>query len=400
VCVNRCLRYGRKFEAARMLARPASSGARVYETNRNDKQLAYLVSLFQELEPAADHFGPVEESCLVLPAPPGGVLLVEGPGEALQTLERELLGSQEPLCVGLWWGWRCFNPKLDFWPRASLVCLAWRGGLAVVDLLRLEASGEPGELRGKELVRRVLEAPQLLKVAHDLDRQALQVLQRGLVPHAQLVGDEAPQYPQLRPCLDLAVCSAFARRTRSGAAAAARLPPLCFDYLRLEICLAEAFGNLERRPLRLTQQHYGLSLAWCPLMVLRTLCASRALEPRDLQQLALQLGLPGQPERWDEQLRTRALAREPEEEEPQPLILGRYAENLLGDSEWCERLPRPDRGFDLQAALRPLQSLLPAALWQRAEPAVQQLFDKQQAHLELERLYSAYQAHQRARASG
>ena len=48
VCVNRYLKVSRKFEAAKMLARPASQGTRVFETNRNDKQLAYLVSLYQD----------------------------------------------------------------------------------------------------------------------------------------------------------------------------------------------------------------------------------------------------------------------------------------------------------------------------------------------------------------
>merc|ERR1719245_2527509 len=67
--VNKCISTDRKFEAAKMLARKTSRTTRVYETNKNNKQLAYLVSLYSEMEPPEDQFGPVEEACLVLPQP-------------------------------------------------------------------------------------------------------------------------------------------------------------------------------------------------------------------------------------------------------------------------------------------------------------------------------------------
>merc|ERR1719188_810041 len=56
VAVNRRIRNNRKFEAAKMLARPRSAQTRVFETNRNDKQLAYLVNLYQEMTPPEDGF--------------------------------------------------------------------------------------------------------------------------------------------------------------------------------------------------------------------------------------------------------------------------------------------------------------------------------------------------------
>lgn len=409
VAVNTCLRSNRKFEAARMLARPASKGTRVFETNRNDKQLAYLVSLYQDLEKPSDGFGPVEESCLVLPHPADELLYVDDRGEPLSRLERETLEGERTLAIGVWWFWRCFDTKLDLWPRASFIAIAYEQTLAIVDFQRLELASELAEAQGKDVVRRILEAPQLLKVVHDLDRTALQVLQRALVPHEQLVGDDAPPWPSIAPVVDLCLVTAFIRRVSPSASTVSKLSAITFDFLRLELCLAEALSNFEQRPLRLTQQHYALTLAWCPLMILRALCAHQVITQSELQALTLRVGLAGAPVQWDDMVRHLPLRAEQAHVEAEvggilgetmTFLKGPVERNLWEDAEWRQSLPNPDRSFDLSAHVR--QHLAPLVLPPQAascaDRSVASLFDAAVASSGLRSLFQAYHAHQRSQA--
>jgi len=351
IAINRLLRTNSKFEAAKMLARNMSANTRVFETNRNDKQLAYLVSLYKDMEPPKDIFGPVEESALVLPCTFDRVLYVQDGGEALARLEQDTLTSERPLTIGLWWFWRCFDPKLDYWPRAAVLALTYEDQFVIVDFMRLEQAGDAVERRSKDVVRRILQAPQLLKVVHDMDHNALQVLQRAVLPDAEL-NSEAPDWPRLSPVLDVAVAMALVRNTRPCAPAASKLPPVTFGYLRLELCLGEALSNFERRPLRKTQVHYALTLAWCPLMILRAHCAFGILTTQEVQPMALSLGSPNIPARWDNTLRSVNCAPEAAfasaDQGDEDVMEGAFADNLWhGQSEesqeWLKQLPRPQK---------------------------------------------------------
>jgi len=409
VAVNRCLRTNRKFEAARMLARPASRHTKVYDSNRNDKQLSYLISLYQDLEPAQDHFGPVEEQALALPFPQQEVLVVADAGEDLAELERLFLEGEAPVAVGIWWFWRCFDPKLDFWPRASCIAIASKDKAVIVDFLKLEAKGEMSERRGKEAVCRILQAPYILKVVHDLDNRSLQVLQRGLLPHEDLVADESSGWPCVTPVVDLAVVAAFVRRTRPSAPSASKLSGLTFDYLRLELCLAEALGNFEQRPMRASQMHYALTLAWCPLMILRVLCSYRVVEQSQVMAMALRVGMPGSPDQWDETLRRMHFAKEvasPNDNSEDVMawmnsIPGDYAANVWDNAEWREKLPKPDPTFPLQRTLREnlilAQLQLPRDAVQAAESGLASAVDEGAISQDLFGIYQAYHAHLRLR---
>eukprot|EP00408_Alexandrium_pacificum_P046327 CAMPEP_0171248040 /NCGR_PEP_ID=MMETSP0790-20130122/48811_1 /TAXON_ID=2925 /ORGANISM="Alexandrium catenella, Strain OF101" /LENGTH=186 /DNA_ID=CAMNT_0011715479 /DNA_START=56 /DNA_END=612 /DNA_ORIENTATION=+ len=158
------------------------------------------------------------------------------------------------------------------------MALAYEGRLAIVDFMKLESSTVATEVRGKELVRRIMEARHILKVVHGLKQDALQALQRAAVPRVDLVRQDAPALPKLTPVLDLAVVMAFTHRSRPLADAASKLVGLSFYYLRVELCNGECLSNFERRPLRETQKHFALSLAWCPLMILKALCAHGIVE--------------------------------------------------------------------------------------------------------------------------
>lgn len=398
--VNKCLKLNRKFEAARMLARPASKDTSVFESNRNDKQLAYLVSLYNDLEPPDDVFGPVEEGCLALPVATesGNIMYIDDAGGPLMQLTADLLDNRQPTVVGVWWCWRCFDHKLDLWPKASFVSLAYNGKLAIVDFMGLERRGAVTESQGKGALCDILTAPHLLKVTHDLDSRSLKVLQRALVPLVN-DGDSPPEDPGISPLLDLTIVAAFVRRTRPGMLSISKLSGLTFDYLRLELCLAEALSNFERRPLRQSQRHYALALAWSPVMVLRVLCAYEVVTLSQVTSMCL--GFADAPERWDEILRKEALSSDPAAEREyeygeQSGLAGAYGENLWDDSDWVAGLTRPDQSFDISASLR--RSLgtmvLPPEHAQSAKAALSVLFDRGTASQHLVALYEAFHVSQ------
>merc|ERR550525_2147290 len=103
---------------------------------------------------------------------------------------------------------------------------------------------------------------------------------------------------------------AYLRRTsvNSSRNSNNKLSGLPFDFLRLELCLAEALSNFERRPLRETQLHYALTLAWCPLMIMHVLLAYNVVHMEDALKMVLRIGLPGAPAEWDRTLRRQVLS--------------------------------------------------------------------------------------------
>jgi len=245
----------------------------------------------------------------------------------------------------------------------------------------------------------------LLKVVHGMDANSLKVLQRALVPQQALVDDDVPVYPGISPMIDLGLVAAYVCRTPyRDTSWALKLTALSFVFLRLEICLAEALSNYERRPMRLTQLHYALVLAWCPLMILRVFCAYNLVTSQQVQLMLLQLAFDRCPDNWDLLLRcvqpfNERAAADAGDEVPGD-VEGGYAENPANNEAWKEKLPRPDPTFNLKEALQkqigPL--LLPSC--PQAEAALAQLFDKDRAIGDFESLYEAYHSHQRMQQEG
>jgi len=405
LAVNRCMKYGRKFEAARMLARPPSRVTRVFETNRNDKQLAYLVSLYQEMEKPLSRFGPIEECCLRLPCSQSDVLYIDDDSSALAKLEHDLLDDpQEKLAIGVWWFWRCFDPGLDVWPRASFLAIAYPGAFVIVDFMRLE-NHYAVERKSKDIVSRIMAAPNILKVTHDIAAaRALEVLQRTLIPHEDLISDEVPAYPTVMPLIDLGMVAAFVRQKKPSASCASKLGSVTFDYLRLELCLSEMLSNFERRPLRQSQLHFALTLAWCPLMILRALCSYEIVTLQQVRLMTLRVGFIGAPRNWEDGLRRVCFSSEthgrqgPYEwdmdgNECSSGLPGQYAKNLWEDSLWHSKLQRPDMKLDLGALLRRHVAalMIPEEGRIGMEGALAFLFNQARTKEELNGLYTAYQ---------
>lgn len=340
------------------------------------------------------------------PSPSSGspVLYINNSGPELEELERDLLGSQQPMAVAISWFWRCFDPSVDFWPRASILAIAYEGKFAIVDFWELEDAGCEAELRGKDVVRRILEMPHLLKVVHDLDNSALDILQRAVIPAANLY-DENPDWVCITPAVDLSLVTAFVRRTRPGCPTASKLSGLVFDYLRFELCQSELLSNWERRPLRQTQLHHALASAWCPLMILRCFCSFGIVEQRDVMLMTLRFGHRSMPQRWHWSLQQLSFLSSHDaglgdgDVDGAQVINGAYAEDLWTDpseeaEEWYKSLPRPDRSVDLFGAMKraaePL--FLPVETQQAAQVGVATLFDRATAARRLDELYSAFRA--------
>mmetsp|Transcript_21831 Transcript_21831/g.70698 ORF Transcript_21831/g.70698 Transcript_21831/m.70698 type:complete len:864 (-) Transcript_21831:290-2881(-) len=406
IAVNKYLKANRKFEAARMLVRPKSARTRVYESNRNDKQLAYLISLFNDMEPDRNHFGPIEEGTLVLPCEASDVLYIKDAGTALERLEAETVGSQQPKSIGIWWLWRCFNPKIDFWPRASFLALCYEGPsgstFAIVDFDALEKNNERDEERSKDVVRRILESPSLLKVVHDMDGYSFEVLRRAVMPKNKLY-DEGPDnpWPRMEPVVDVSVVVAYIRRMRPFAQNKDKLSGLVFEYLRLELWLAEALSNFERRPLRLTQLHYALSLAWCPLLILRALCSFEIVDNEEILLLSHRVGHPSSAG-WMRPLRNLCFAPDAsaaaaaEGDALGAVCAGAHAEDWwTGTSEeaeeWRRGLPRPDRSIGLAQVMQMTVAIHLQPDTQRcAQLGIAELFSRETAARDLAALYRAH----------
>lgn len=405
--VNSLLRDNRKHQAARMLARPAFKGTKVYETNKNDKQLAYLVSLYQELTPPEDSFRPIEEDCLTLPFVRSDILFVEN-RKGIRSLEERFLEDQRPQIVGVCWLWRSIeivhrlDRILDRKARASFLVLCTTEGQPILVDLQVIEYGQESD-RGvldysRAVLSRILSAPHIVKVVHDLDNVTLKPLQYALVQEEAYMKSEEPPLAQLSPVLDVAVVAAYVRHTEPGARKVTRLHSLTYDYLRLELCLSEALSNFERRPLRDTQLHYALTLAWCPLMILRPLCTYGILPVEDLQPLCLQIGAETMSSNWGEEIR-RISFWSPEEGEVSPgspqgrddfaeNIQGEYGMDLWSREEWVNDLQRPNpRSRNRLSQLRALA--LPEEAQRFLPDCLQLLVDHQLAQDELAKMYEA-----------
>jgi len=407
--VNMFLRKDRKFEAAKMLARPESKGTKVFETNRNDKQLAYLVSLYQDMKPPPDIFGPVEECALVVPAAPENLLIIDRCGPEMDRFEREVFSENRPLTVGVWWFWRCFNPKIDFWPRASFIVFVYDTTFALIDFQNLEDKGIGEERRGKGIVRRVLEADHILKVVHDLDNYALKVLQRAVLTHEELSTD-TPEWPKLSPVLDMAHVMAYSRGTHPESPHVSKLGGLCYELLRLELCLGEALSNFERRPLRKTQQHYAMAMAWCPLMILRCLLAFGIVPVDVVRRMPVRVGLRGTPLKWDDTMKRVTFWSEAfaESSGASDLLKGPPSMNVWESQtqeaeDWRKRIPRPDPNLRVDQTMydhfnkcnaQPELLFLPEELGEHAKRALGAAAEQAGVSRDLNALYQAFVDHQ------
>lgn len=403
--VKELLKGNRKFEAARMLARQKSRCTSTYETNRNDKQLAYLVSLYQELDTTTDRFGPIEQECLTLPCSAQDVLRIEAADSTLDRLEEETLSHQQPMTIGIWWFWRCFNLSVDKKPRASFIALSYGDTFVIVDLYLVEQVTHAAEKKVKDVLCRILAADHILKVTHDIDACSLKILQRSLIPNDTYEKhcDDIGPLPHISPVLDLSVVIAFVKQSQPAAPAVSKLMVLVLDYLRLELCMAENLSNFDRRPLRLSQKHYALTLAWCPLMILRALLSWKIVKVEDAIPMVFKLGCGDAPERWDEKLGSTWFCQERPSREAYEaldpigmgLILdGPYGQNVWDNPEWVAEIPRPDPKFGIPAMLsddlQQTLSLTPGSDCRRfADEALSLLADQDSTLTDLRKLYEA-----------
>lgn len=291
--VNYLHKENRTFEAAKMLARPKGQTSRVRESLRNDQQIYYLANLYKAVQETEDHFGPVAEGTMALPSPsqetyrvrrlPGKGVSRAQDDEGYHELQRLL--EPTPRAIGLWWLWRCFDGYHDKHARAALVVITVEDCFFLVDILELERktmlnTSAPLDKPYLELIKQICEARHLLKVVHYLEGTALRALQLALISEQQRHGDEKPSnYSSLSPCIDMALVAAYLSGTSAGKCK--ELPGLVWKYLRQDLCVTEALSNFEHRPLRESQEHYALCLAWCPLVILRA-CCSYQLVPMDV----------------------------------------------------------------------------------------------------------------------
>jgi len=283
--VNRLLSISRTFEAAKMLARPKAKGTKVVE-NIKDTQVLYIRSLYEEEQEPEDSFAPLAVGSMCLPGGEEDVLRVPSTEQvngvdrvtrdAIHLLKEELLDGP-PVGVGIWWLWRCFNAHIDQHSRAAVLALTYRqrngrNRLVLVDMIALEQANQEEEHLHKDVLGQILNAPHILKVVHFLERTALRALQLAFVTEDVRQGPNKPEsYISISPCVDVALVVACLQGT-SGVQCN-ELFSLVWNFMRADMCLTEALSNFERRPLRKTQEHYALSLAWCPLALLRALCS-------------------------------------------------------------------------------------------------------------------------------
>lgn len=265
--------------------------------------------------------------------------------------------------------------------------------------MRKLASSEDESLeRCCDVLARILAAPHLLKVVHSCDYAALQILERAVFPvpvddDAYTEDFEPPPQLVLAPVVDIALCGAYVQR-QMPYADSLKINNLTFDFLRIELDMSEVMSNFERRPLRQSQVHYALTLAWCPLMILRALSAYGVLDEEQVQVLVCAFGSPGhegsKPTALDD-LRAVQLVSAAGLDEASGQIGGSYGQNLWTEAEWREQLPTPDPGFDLRACILGKLGELPAE-YQSAQTtdAVRSLFDEASVHADLEALYSEY----------
>jgi len=264
------------------------------------------------------------------------MLVADGENSLLDKLEQGTLSHQTPMALGIWWFWRCFNPSVDKRVRASFVAVAYAETFIVVDFKRLESLHENAERKGKELVRRILSAKHILKVTHALDKGTLEILQLTLIMNKDLNMPSAQlHFQEMSPVLDMTIVFGFAKHIQPRSSSISTFSKLVNEYFRLEFCMGECVSNWDRRPLRLSQLHYALTLAWCPLMLLRTLAKHQVVAEEDLLNMTLQLGYQDAPADWDSQLQRFLLCPDYMEADDQEAIGGNHLEHLkMGDNPW------------------------------------------------------------------
>jgi len=289
-------------------------------------------------------------------------LIVADNGPELDVLEKALFANPEPKAVGIGWWWRCLDYRLDFWPRASIMALSFDNTFALVDFTMLEQHTSDIETRGKDFVRRLLCADHLLKVAWHLSDYNLRILQRAVVPAANLY-DENVVFPVISPFIDLAHVAGCVQKCK--ALQPVSLSHLAWDYLRIELCQAERCSNWDRRPLRDTQYHYALTYPHCPVVILRVMCANQLITPEKAECLffkagSASLGRDGKPRDWIKDVRKLSLYSDSDNYRynAQP-IQGPYKVNVWdGQDEACQdfirRVHRHDKAFTPRDVLRVL----------------------------------------------
>lgn len=147
-----------------------------------------------------------------------------------------------------------------------------RSRLVLVDMIALERANQEEEHVHKDVLGRILNAPHILKVVHFLERTALRALQLAFVTEDVRAGPTKPEsYISIGPCADVALVVACLQGT--SAVQCIDLFSLVWEFMRSDMCMSEGLSNFERRPLRKTQEHDALCLAWCPLALLRALCS-------------------------------------------------------------------------------------------------------------------------------
>merc|ERR1712137_402304 len=100
--------------------------------------------------------------------------------------------------------------------------------------------------------------------------------------------------------LDTSIALAFVKQMQPSSPAVSKLMISVLNYLRVDMCMSENLSNFERRPLRLSQQHYVLTQAWCPLMILRVLSTWQIVSIPQLLPMVFHLGRADAPDHWDD----------------------------------------------------------------------------------------------------
>merc|ERR1739848_848502 len=129
--------------------------------------------------------------------------------------------------------------------------------------------------------------------------------------------------------------------------------------------MAEALSNFERRPLRDSQKHYALTLAYAPLMIMRVLRTFDIVGVPNLAPMVFQLGKASVPDRWDEKLLhseffKKGSLSEPSKEACDALdpmsdgvnhMIGPYGQNVWTNDDWVSAVPRPDNIFNVRTCV-------------------------------------------------
>mmetsp|Transcript_43663 Transcript_43663/g.103030 ORF Transcript_43663/g.103030 Transcript_43663/m.103030 type:complete len:825 (+) Transcript_43663:113-2587(+) len=371
------------FEAAKLLSKRAAKGTQVYEARRNDKQIMYLLGLFKEEIPAADRFGPLEgDYCVTVPErdPMVKVLRIGSREQAsqaddenaLQTLRTKTLEAEYSLVIGVSWCWQCFDTHLDFWTKARCVAFSFMDAhavhyFAIVDFKYLEEGPRDKAFaaQARDVVGRIMEADHLLKVVCGVDHRSLAILQRAVhdpeIPATSDFGGPQDNFARMMPVVDVAIAAAYVLGTRPSDPLL-RLRPLTYLFLNLELCQTEVTSSYERRLMRNSQEHFALTQAWVPRLILLALAARPADGPiisaDAVAAMILRLDTQTAPRHWDKHLQDLPFATDGKllEQDPGSAFGDRSPEiqdkDPWQDDDFKSQLPRPrEPHFDIRNTL-------------------------------------------------